>query len=44
MKQRMIQLEVLCYDPEADSEPHFQHYEILCNEEWAVLDALNAIS
>ena len=33
MKQRKIKLEVLRSDPEADSEPHFQHYEVLCKEE-----------
>ena len=40
LKQRMVQLEVLRYDPEKDSEPHFQNYEVVCNEEWVVLDAL----
>ena len=40
LKKRMVQLEVLRYDPEKDSEPHFQNYEVECNEEWVVLDAL----
>ena len=43
MKERLVQLEVLRYNPEVDAEPHFQHYEVLCKEEWVVLDALNAI-
>lgn len=43
MNERMVQLEVLRYNPETDSEPHFQHYEVLCKDEWVVLDALNAV-
>jgi len=43
MKERLVQLEVLRYDPEQDSEPHFQRYEVMCKEEWVVLDALNAV-
>jgi len=40
---RIVQLDVLRYDPEADSEPRFQRYVVPCAEEWVVLDALNAI-
>ena len=43
MNARMVELDVLRYDPEADSEPHFQRYAVPCAEEWVVLDALNAI-
>ena len=43
MKERLVQLEVLRYDPEKDPEPHFQRYEVMCKEEWVVLDALNAV-
>ena len=43
MKQRMVALEVLRYNPQTDSEPHFQRYDVLCKEEWVVLDALNAV-
>ena len=43
MKERLVQLEVLRFNPESDSEPHFQSYEVLCKEEWVVLDALNAV-
>lgn len=43
MSERLVQLEVLRYDPEKDSAPHFQRYEVPCQEEWVVLDALNAV-
>jgi fumarate reductase iron-sulfur subunit len=43
MNARIVQLDVLRYDPETDSEPHFQRYVVPCAEEWVVLDALNAI-
>jgi len=43
MSERLVQLEVLRYDPQTDLEPHFQRYEVPCKEEWVVLDALNAI-
>ena len=43
MSDRLVHLDVLRYDPETDSEPHFQHYEVPCKEEWVVLDALNAV-
>ena len=43
MSERLVRLDVLRYDPEQDSEPHFQRYEVRCQEEWVVLDALNAV-
>lgn len=43
MKRRLVQLDVLRYDPEKDDAPRFQRYEIDCAEEWVVLDALTAI-
>ncbi|HZX90707.1 MAG TPA: succinate dehydrogenase/fumarate reductase iron-sulfur subunit [Rudaea sp.] len=43
MNARIVQLDVLRYDPETDSEPHFQRYDVPCAEEWVVLDALNAV-
>ena len=43
MKERLIQLEVLRYDPEKDTEARFQRYEVMCQEEWVVLDALNKV-
>jgi fumarate reductase iron-sulfur subunit len=43
MSQRQLTLEVLRYDPEQDSEPHFQSYSVPCEEDWAILDALNHV-
>jgi fumarate reductase iron-sulfur subunit len=43
MSERLVQLEVLRYDPQTDAEPHFQRYDVPCQEEWVVLDALNAV-
>lgn len=40
MSGRTLELEVMRYDPERDAEPHYQHYEVPCHEEWAILDAL----
>ena len=31
------------YQPETDSEPHFQSYTVPFRDEWVVLDALNHI-
>ncbi|WP_417068713.1 succinate dehydrogenase/fumarate reductase iron-sulfur subunit [Niveibacterium terrae] len=41
MSERQIRLEVLRYNPETDSEPHFETFEVPCLNEWVVLDALN---
>jgi fumarate reductase iron-sulfur subunit len=43
MKERLVQLEVLRYNPDTDTEAHFQRYEVVCQEEWVVLDALNKV-
>ena len=43
LKTRHLELEVLRYDPEKDSEPHFQAYSVPCPEDWAILDALNYV-
>jgi len=43
VSDRLVHLDVLRYNPETDTEPHFQRYEVTCREEWVVLDALNAI-
>ncbi|MFZ0256978.1 MAG: succinate dehydrogenase/fumarate reductase iron-sulfur subunit [Gammaproteobacteria bacterium] len=43
MSERQIQLEVLRYNPETDSEPRFQTYSVPCEAEWVVLDALNYV-
>jgi len=37
------QLEVLRYDPDTDSAPHFQIYEVPCQDDWVVLDAINHV-
>lgn len=39
----MTELSILRYNPETDSEPRFQSYEVPCREDWVVLDALNYI-
>ncbi len=38
-----IDLEIFRYNPETDTEPHFQQYEVPYREEWVVLDAINWI-
>lgn len=43
MSIRTIQLEVMRYRPETDSEPWYQTYTVPCEEEWVVLDALNYV-
>ena len=32
MKERTVQLEVLRYNPDTDTEAHFQRYEVVCQE------------
>lgn len=41
MSERIVELEVLRFNPETDVEPHFQRYSVPCMNEWVVLDALN---
>ena len=43
MSTRLIDLEVMRYDPERDEAPYFQHYSVPCKEDWAILDALNYV-
>nr|VFK35161.1 MAG: succinate dehydrogenase subunit B [Candidatus Kentron sp. MB]VFK77161.1 MAG: succinate dehydrogenase subunit B [Candidatus Kentron sp. MB] len=44
MSERKINLEVLRYDPDKDSEPRFQTYrDVPCQDDWVVLDALNYV-
>ena len=43
MNARTIELEVMRYDPEKDEEPWFQSYSVPCQEDWAILDALNYV-
>jgi len=43
MSERRIQLEVLRFDPERDTEFRFQRYDVPYHDEWVVLDALNHV-
>ena len=43
MSIRELTIEVLRYDPEQDKEPHFNTYQVPCQNDWAILDALNYI-
>jgi fumarate reductase iron-sulfur subunit len=43
MSERIVELEVLRFNPETDSEPRFQRYIVPCMNEWVVLDALNHV-
>ncbi len=43
MSERLVELEILRYDPESDSEPHFQTYQVPVQEDWVVLDAVNYV-
>ena len=43
MSTRQIQLEVMRYDPESDETPRFQQYSVPCQNDWAILDALNYV-
>lgn len=43
MTDKTIQIEVLRYDPEKDSEPRYQTFDVPYDEDWVVLDALNWI-
>jgi fumarate reductase iron-sulfur subunit len=43
MSQIQVELEVMRYRPEMDDKPFFQTYQVPCEEEWVVLDALNYV-
>ena len=43
MSERIVELEVLSFNPETDAEPRFQRYSVPCMNEWVVLDALNHV-
>ena len=43
MSERTLQVEVMRYDPEQDSAPHFMSYEVPAKNDWAILDALTYI-
>ena len=40
---RQIEIEILRYDPDKDEVPYFQTYQVPCQEEWVILDAVNYI-
>jgi fumarate reductase iron-sulfur subunit len=42
-KIRTIAVEVFRYDPDKDDAPYYQTYQVPCEEEWVVLDAVNYI-
>ena len=43
VEKKTIKLEILRYNPEADSEPSFGTFEIPYNEAWSLLDALEYV-
>lgn len=43
MQTRQVELVVMRFDPEKDKEPWFQEYTVPCQEDWAILDALNYV-
>ncbi|MDT8319327.1 MAG: succinate dehydrogenase/fumarate reductase iron-sulfur subunit [Xanthomonadales bacterium] len=43
MSLRQLELDVMRYDPEQDEAPRFQQYTVPCEEDWAILDALNYV-
>jgi len=40
---RTVEIEILRYDPDKDQIPYYQTYQVPCEEEWVVLDAVNYI-
>jgi len=43
MSERQVELEILRYNPETDDEPSFQTFQVPCQEDWVVLDAVNYV-
>lgn len=43
MTQTIRELEIMRYDPDTDNAPHFQVFEVPCQDDWVVLDAINYI-
>ena len=43
MSTRQLELEILRYDPEKDEAPYFQNYSVPCQDDWAILDAVNYV-
>ena len=42
-EERLVDLEILRYDPDTDEVPAFQTYRVPCPEDWVVLDAINYV-
>ncbi|MDH5628878.1 MAG: succinate dehydrogenase/fumarate reductase iron-sulfur subunit [Gammaproteobacteria bacterium] len=40
---RQVEIEILRYNPDTDEKPYFQTYQVPCQEEWVILDAVNYI-
>ena len=40
---RVVEVEILRYDPDKDEAPYYETYKVPCQEEWVVLDAVNYI-
>ena len=43
MSERLVELEILRYDPDAGAPPAFRSYQVPCQEDWVVLDAVNYV-
>ncbi len=43
MSKRQIDFEILRYDPDVNEKPQFQSFQVPCEQDWVVLDALNYI-
>jgi fumarate reductase iron-sulfur subunit len=43
MSGRIVELEILRYDPDTDDKPEFQIHSVPCEEDWVVLDAINYV-
>jgi len=43
MSYRTVEFEILRFQPEKDKEPWFQDYQVPCEDDWVVLDAINHI-
>lgn len=43
MSQRLVELEILRYDPDDGAPPAFRSYQVPCQEDWVVLDAINYV-
>lgn len=43
MATRILELEVMRFDPEKDESPWFQTYSVPCLEDWVILDAINYV-